>query len=691
METETVKGDLKGAIEQYRRIASQTRDRAIAATALVRMAECYQKLGDSQARSIYERVARDYSDQKDAVAIARARLGGSPGATTASALALRKVWTDPAGDCCMFGGISPDGRYLTYAGQYNTAVVLRDLVAGTERTLIEKGGTVSSAISKDGTQVAYDWCVGSQGTFSDNDATCQLWVSPLHGSAGSPGRRVYRNPDVSSLRVHDWSPDSKRVAVVVQRQDRTSQIGWVAVDDGSLHVLKSIEWRGTQDSARVFFSPDGRNLAFDLPENERTDDRDVFVIAVDGSREVPAAVTPGNDVVVGWAPDGRQLLFASDRRGSMDLWAQPFIDGRPQGSPAVLKPHFGNVIPLGITRSGALYMAAALWDEDIEIAPVDLTTGKSMSPVRPIRQFVGTNSQPAWSPDGTRLAYRSARRSSLATGAGFGEGVLAIRSIDSGETVELQPALTYSFNLTWTPDGQALVVQGADRKGREGIFRVSTRGEVTPLIVPLPEGDKPGYEGLFFTADGKRLIYRTQKGRIHERDLASLTDRILARGRWVSAGAATADVWGPISVSPDGRWVAAETQPEGEAFGPSRALTIIPADGGEPRVLLRVSEPMLLYKDVPWTPDSRSLIVMKGMVAAGGLLDPAANELWCVPIDGTAARRLDLDATRVLMGGVGRIRLHPDGHRLTYVSGRYPVAEVWALENFLPAAGAKKP
>lgn len=686
METETVKGDLKAAIEQYRRIASQTRDRAIAATALVRMAECYQKLGDAQARSIYERIARDYADQKDAVAIARARLGGSPGATTASALALRKVWTDPAGDCCMSGGISPDGRYLTYAGQFNTAVVVRDLVAGTERTLIEKGGTVSSAISKDGTQVAYDWCVGSQGTFSDNDATCQLWVSPLQGSSGSPGRRVYGSPDVLSLDVHDWSADGKRIAVVVRRRDRTSQIGWIALDDGSLHVLKSIDWRGT---TRIFFSPDGRNLAFDLPENDRTDDRDVFVIAVDGSREMPAATTSGNDFVVGWAPDGRQLLFASDRRGSMDLWAQPFIDGRPQGSPAMLKPHFGNVIPLGVTRSGALYMTAALWDEDIEIVSVDLTTGKGISPVRPIRQFVGTNSQPAWSPDGRRLAYRSARGSSLATGAGGGEGVLAIRSIDSGETVELQLALTYSRNLTWTPDGQALVVYGSDLKGREGIFRVSTRGEVTPLIVPLPEGDEPGYEGLFFSADGKRLIYRTRKGSVHERDLASLTDRILSGGRWMPTGAAPADVWGSISVSPDGRWIAAATQPEGAnvfAFCACRALTIIPADGGEPRVLLRVSEPLLVYKDFPWTPDSRSLVVMKGTG-----VDSAANELWFVPIDGTAARRLDIDATRVLRGGVGSIRLRPDGRQLTYVSGHYPVPEVWALENFLPVQRANKP
>src|SRR5690349_18706522 len=64
METETVRGDLKGAIEQYKRIA-QGNDRASAAKALVRMGECYTKLGDAEARNIYQRVLREYSDQID--------------------------------------------------------------------------------------------------------------------------------------------------------------------------------------------------------------------------------------------------------------------------------------------------------------------------------------------------------------------------------------------------------------------------------------------------------------------------------------------------------------------------------------------------------------------------------------------------------------------------------------------------
>ena len=75
---EVVDGDLKGAIQQYQTVAEKYKgDRAVAADALVRMAACYEKLGDTESKRIYERLVREYGDQKDAVAIARTRLGSS--------------------------------------------------------------------------------------------------------------------------------------------------------------------------------------------------------------------------------------------------------------------------------------------------------------------------------------------------------------------------------------------------------------------------------------------------------------------------------------------------------------------------------------------------------------------------------------------------------------------------------------
>jgi Tol biopolymer transport system component len=696
METETVKGDLKSAIEQYKKIA-QGGDRALAAKALVRMAECYQKLGDAQAhQKIYQQLVREYADQKEAVAVARARLTGPDRAAPGGGVALRKVWSDENVEGMgVFGGISPDGRYLSGAGRYNTAVLVHDLVTGENRVLnAGDWGTLASAISKDGSQVAYDKCaltcelwaspLGS-GSLSRAEAFQRLpvptaWPSPIESGSLPPARRLFAS-DEAGLRPHDWSPDGTRIAVSVRRKDHTVQIGWVAVADGSLRVLKSVDWRGP---TRMFFSPDGSDIAFDLPANDSTDDRDVFVLAADGSRETPAAVSQGNDVVIGWSPDGRYLLFASDRSGAMGLWAVPFADHKPQGVPIVVKGDIGNVLPRGVTRSGALYWSAAAWNQDIEIVPLDLTTGAQTGPpVKPIQRFTGTNTQPAWSPDGKWLAYRSARGSSLATGVAFGplaSSVIGIRSSDTGDVRELRPSLSYFRGLTWAPDGRSLVVFGTDLKGRDGVFRIDARmGDVTPIIMPISKADELGYGVFSWSPDGSRLYYQRRDGSVHERDLSAGTERAIVGGKAPTGGAPNPGSLERISLSPDGRLIASST-----SEGTSAVVVIIPVDGGERRTLFRVSDPSRIGDWILWTPDGRAVLVENlTMIRGTGGQDDVTSELWLVPLDGTTPRKIDIDLNRAVRGGQGRMQLHPDGRRLTFVSGRYPIGEVWALENFL--------
>ena len=78
MKKETVDGDLNGAIKQYGAIVAKYKsDRAVTAMALVHMAECYQKMGNSESQKIYERVLREFADQKEAVAVARTTARGA--------------------------------------------------------------------------------------------------------------------------------------------------------------------------------------------------------------------------------------------------------------------------------------------------------------------------------------------------------------------------------------------------------------------------------------------------------------------------------------------------------------------------------------------------------------------------------------------------------------------------------------
>src|SRR5262245_53701672 len=87
---ETVEGDLKSAIEIYKRVA-QSGNRPVAAKALVRMGQCYEKLGNAEARKAYERVVRDFADQSEQARAAQTRLNATR-APKPSGLIVRQVW-----------------------------------------------------------------------------------------------------------------------------------------------------------------------------------------------------------------------------------------------------------------------------------------------------------------------------------------------------------------------------------------------------------------------------------------------------------------------------------------------------------------------------------------------------------------------------------------------------------------------
>ena len=669
-----VEGDLKGAIEEYKKVvAAAGGNRALAAQALVQIAECYRKLGEADARAIYEQIVREYADQTDAVRVARAQLAADSRTSRAGDITLRKVWagnyhvSNPAWR--QLGTVSSDGRRLSYSDQPQDTLFLLDRRDGTSRPLTERtaadpGVTQQSAISRDGTQIVFNW-LQSDGV--------ELRIAGLREGGLPSARRLFADQDVAYITPMDWSPDAKQIAVTLRRRDRTIQIGLVSVQDGSLRVLKSVDWRGPTG---VFFSPDGRDLVYDLPAGDETNQRDVFVLAVDGSREIPAVTHPATDIAMGWSPDGSYLVFASDRSGSHDLWVLPFAQRNPAGQAQLVKANIGNAWSMGITATGAIYMGVHAGDRDVEIASIDFDTGKAGPATKPIQRFTGTNENPEWSPDGKSLAYVSGRGPD-------GHLVVAIRSIETGETRELQtkPVLAWFVGLSWRPDGRSFTVLGTDLKGRDGIFTIDAQsGQVTPVVVPTPLSERPSYEGFYWSRDQKRLYYQRQNGTILERDVASERDRIL-----LPQSSPADRRCGIMTVSPDGRTIATC-----RANGDSQALVLVSVDNGERRELFRVTYPQVFANNIAWLPDGRGLLVVKATAppktvsSANMFAGPTMNELWVISTTGAAARKVAFDAERA-----ARIRLNPDGRQFAFASGRRH-AEIWVLENFLPAAAASK-
>jgi Tol biopolymer transport system component len=533
-------------------------------------------------------------------------------------------------------------------------LVVRDLQTNTSRALTDlapistpgwkwHGEAEFSTISKDGTQVAYGW-------LTPPDASPEIRVLPLHAPAGtSPRILVSGLTNVRYISALDWAPDGQWIAVSTRLADRTNQIALVNSRDGQMRVMKSVGWRGPW---RVLFSPDGRSIAYDLPANDDTDQRDVFVMSVDASVERRIAAHDAEDRLVGWAPDGR-LLFLSDRSGDDALWAQSFTDGSPSGSPVLLDPDVEGT-SLGMTSSGSLVMFRSINTVETRRVALDPSASVLMGPALTFTSGrIGGASIPEWSPDGRYLA-------SIQTDV---EGTaILVRSLETGEGMKQIRGL-YGPQPRWSPDGRLLVMGARDTRGREGLFQVDVASEAISLLVggtilsAFPQ----------FSPDGAKLYYRQQGERIVERDLSSGHERDVYTNPGLVA----------FEVSPDGRSLAVRVARPQEAPN----VMIVPVAGGEAREILPPTRGPsgLIQGSMSWLPDGRALLVSK---AVGD-----STELWRVSVDGADARKIETrgDGWAEDFAPNRRFSVSRDGRTVAYVSGTQTV-EVWAFDNVVPPA-----
>ena len=561
------------------------------------------------------------------------------------------------------GEISTDGRHLSMVDWSTGDLAVHDLEIGEKRRFMQKiswqddpeENAYSSRISPDGKRLAFVWVdYGSKSSFFE------LRVLELHDEADRPQHRVvYYNDEVDWMQLGDWSPDGHSLLVVLTKSDRTHQIAVVSVVDGSLTVLKTLGWRYPEHAR---FSPDGAYVVYDFAPDEDRLERDIFLLATDGSREIPLVEHRADDTVLGWSPDGKRFLYSSDRNGSRDAWTIRVEGGKPHGAPRLLKRNIGLVEPLGVTGDGSFYYGVRTKANNVYVATLDETATKLVAPPRRLsHRFEGNNTFADWSPDGHYLAYASQPRG----GGRPSAWTMVIRDVESGQERELLLKLTNDnrrLRPRWSPDGRFILVAGQDRKGRDGLYRVDPEtGEVT-AIAHMAQGSSLNPD---WSPDGKSIFYTDYDERNTRRmmrwDSETGQAEVLSENIHQAAG---------LEVFPDGDQI---------AFCGSGHVSVMSTAGGAPRRLQKIPWSDVC-EGVVWLPNSKRLLFAR------------RSGLWGIPVGGGEPQEIEdskPQETRQIIG----LRLHPDGRQVVLTAGIGLYGshnEVWVMENFLPELKAAK-
>ncbi len=646
--------NLDEAAAIYGQVATQSTDRELAATALLRIGLLHERRGRAaDAQRSFQAVIAGYSDQAAVVQQARARIreaneiNGAP-----TALALRQVWTGPQVD--VLGSVSPDGRLLSFVDWETGDLAIRDLVSGDNRRLTNKGSWESpefalfSRISPDGRLIAYNWM---------NNFGWEIRVAYVDGSSH---RVVFSTDAQNYAQPETWSPDGKLLAVLLSTD--INQIGLIDVAGGPPRVLKSFDWRLP---ANVHFSPDGKYLAYDFPPGETSPERDVYVLASDGSREVRLVEHEADDYVLAWLPDGR-ILFASDRSGTTDAWVIAVSEGRDGGAPALLKKDLGNVFSLGATRAASLSYGLKVGGRDVYTATLDPQTGRVIAPSsRVAKRFIGANFEPDWSPDGRRLAYVSER---TLPASRIGGQVLCIADLESGLQRELPLRLGYVRRPRWSPDARSILFR-ANERGRPALLLADAEsGRPTVLFrhqgLQLAEWSPDGNTVFILANEVREAGSQTnQASWITALNVKNGTDRQLFQE--TSMPPVGDALINDLSVSPDGRLMAFTV-----IRNKAKLVMTMSTQGGEPHEIFRSAGDFQVpsFAGLSWTPDGREILVVK-QGSAG------EQELWALPVQGGSPRPMSVTGNR-LRGAT----IHPTGRQIAFQAGS-DAWEVWVLDN----------
>jgi Tol biopolymer transport system component len=585
--------------------------------------------------------------------------------------------------------ITPDSTYKFFGQLVNDSIgyqlFSKNLKTGdTTKLSIGIGFFGKVIMSPNGKQIAYEWNAGND-VWGDGFYT-EIKLVNIDGT----GRQVLYSDSVLFSQLQDWSPDGKYLSAMVFNKKRLFQSLLIPASGSPVKVLRKQQFKALNLGflqCKMSFSDNGEFIAYDISRNNSWYERDIYIRPISGGNEIPVVKNFADNLLIGWTPGSKGIVFSSDQSGKWDLYFLKILNGKPQGSPQMVVQDMGAPITvLDFTNDGSLYYKMGVHDTfHLSIATLD-TSSKKIMDTKILSSHIGFNTAVQWSRDGKHLAY------AWGIGSGYEPLTLAIRSDKTGKErlIVLDKLMRHgghSFEPQWSPDGKYIISDGRLRDyygpgmDSQGLYEIDLNsGTYKPIKTSSTICGLDCYWTPLWLKDGELLFGQRLTATLFLKDLKTGIENEI----YHQADSAVIRTWPTscLAVSPDGKQIAfISAQRVDEKW--INKLMLLSISGGQPKELLTASGGQQL--SVPaWMPDSHNIIFALSKDAENN-----SFELVTINIDSKKTKNLGLAMDGVVPYSLS---VHPDGKRIAFTAGKeiYYREENWVLRNFL-GTFVKKP
>jgi Tol biopolymer transport system component len=417
------------------------------------------------------------------------RMGGTTRVTRALGLEI-----DPA--------LSPDGRMVSYAAGAPGDMHVYVQQVGSPGTLAltqQLGGSHRSPRwSPDATHLVYE----SEG---------EIFMIPQLG--GTPQRVIGRSPGAHGIaRESGWfhspalSPDGERIAYVWQdnrlAHRELSDIYVQPLGGGSpqkvADVIEAHSLRWSPDGSMLAFASGNQIFVFGTGFFGSVDPSSIWVVQLAGGAPVRVTTDEYLNISPVWWPDGKRLLFVSNRDGSRDVYQVAISgSGQPKGTPmrltTGLEPHGIDLSADGTRLSYSVFTDVAnLWSLEIPSGgTTSITEAVRVTSENQVIEFADL------SMDGSWWAFDSNRH---------GNQDIYRMPAGGGEPQQLTTDPSDDYRPRWSPSGQEIAFYSL-RTGNRDVFVMSSDGRSLQQLT-----DDPAYD-VFpeWSPSGDAIVFQSRR------------------------------------------------------------------------------------------------------------------------------------------------------------------------------------